>query len=370
MLPLFTTLLKDFLVREGVVARDRVALGPPDQAFVSGASPVGVSLNIYLADIRENRQLRSNERSREYLPDGTVRENPYPAWIAAHYLISAWSKGQDRSAATLAEQRVLAAVSAALLSGDPFTPNAVYRDPTDDEVEAALGQAGAAGGALGGAAGIAAARLATRERLARAARTQLELWPEEFRTPGLDYRVLPPDGFPKISEFWTTMGPGSTWKPAVYLVASVPVKLPDAEPGPIVRGISSNVGQADDATAERLTAGTAHPWHQIGGRVLSFPEPQVPISGARVTLQVPGVPPRAAQPVQEVRSDGDGRFRLLFAGVGVPRADDSRADANGGFHTRYELVVRDGDRPPVVKAVNVTAQHPNEYDVFLPATPE
>ena len=92
MLPLFTQLLKDYLVRQAVAPGNRVTLGPPDRAFVLGL-PQGQSVNIYLADIRENRRLRTNERLRATSVNGhptTIQESLYPAWVDAHYLITAW----------------------------------------------------------------------------------------------------------------------------------------------------------------------------------------------------------------------------------------------------------------------------------------
>jgi len=39
--------------------------------------------------------------------------------------------------------------------------------------------------------------------------------------------VLPGEGFLKLAEFWGTMGVGYRWKPAVYLVATLPVIRPE-----------------------------------------------------------------------------------------------------------------------------------------------
>lgn len=379
MLALFTELLRDFLVRRGVVPRDRVFLGPPDRAFVAALPSPGVSLNVYLADIRENRRLRTNERFRVTTPSGNVREDPYPAWVDAHYLITAWDTSKDLGLAAIAEQETLAAVSAALLAGDPFTPNTVYADPTDEEVAAFVALLTSpvvaaligAPAAFGGAAGA-------RATLTRTARDHLGRWPEEFRQPGLPYEVLPPDGFPKLSEFWTTMGQGSAWKPVVYLVASVPVQLPAGPEFPIVTGVHTATGQTGDASANRLADGTAHPWHQIGGTVyrliLVLLDPLVPVPGVRLVLQLPADPPRPAIPLQEERTDEHGRFRLVFAGVGRARrpdpndpasAADLRADPLAGFHTEYELVVRSPEFPDTPHPVTVDPQHPLPYDLIL-----
>ena len=46
--------------------------------------------------------------------------------------------------------------------------------------------------------------------------------------------ILPVEGFPKLPEFWGTMGVNHRWKPAVYLVVTLPVVLPTEVAGPMV----------------------------------------------------------------------------------------------------------------------------------------
>jgi hypothetical protein len=175
MLPLFTDLLRDFIARRLIVPRDRVFLGPPDRTFVGGLPSPGVSVNVYLADLRENRKLRTNERFRQPLANGSVREDPYPAWVDAHYLISAWDTAKVPSIAALSEQRVLRDISAALLAGDPFTPDKVYAPPDDADLAALL----------------LAFAVADRPALLRFFDTQVTPWRKtEFLLPGLPYQVL------------------------------------------------------------------------------------------------------------------------------------------------------------------------------------
>jgi hypothetical protein len=325
VIPLFTDLLADFLVRRKVAKKAGVFLGPPDQAFVAALPAEPVCLNVYLADLRENRKLRSNERSRtRLLNNGTVREDPYPAWVDAHYLISAWDTIQDASASARNQQVALNAVSAALLTGDPFTPNTVYAPPGPDELADLLSYFGVANEAA----------------LLRLFATRLGPWPTEFQIPGLPYEVLPPSGFPNLSDFWTTMGQGSPWKPVVYLVASIPILLIQGPEYPEVTTLSTLTGQTDDAPARRLVPGTEHVWHQIGGRVLRFDGPPLDyqtVAGARVILQAPGRNPDGTPgpmlPVQDDRTDDDGRYQFVFAG-------ETAANRLAPFTTRYQVVAR------------------------------
>lgn len=352
MLALFTQLLQDYLVRQNVAPAGRVSLGPPDRAFV-GALPQGQSVNIYLADIRENRKLRSNERRRDPAPPNghlrTVGESLYPAWVDAHYIITAWDTSNDQSIRALKEHEVLAAVSSALLAGDPFTPREVYPDPTDLQlasVETERARARADATANGRSqeeivkAGDAAADL-ERKRIADRVLAPLNAWPDEFRLPGLPYQVLHPDGFPKLSEFWTTMGVGSIWKPIVYLVAAVPVELKPRFDYPLVTTMKTSTGQTSNAPGQKLIgpldedgyrSGTIQEWYQIGGFVskqvkdrdgnLQFDADHKrilePVKRAKVILQTAGnaaaVPPVPSLQLQETRTDDNGRYQFIFTG--------------------------------------------------------
>jgi hypothetical protein len=352
LLPLFTDLLRDFITRRLIVPRERVFLGPPDRTFVGGLPSPGVSVNVYLADLRENRQLRTNERLRTPLANGAVREDPYPAWVDAHYLISAWDTAKVPNVATLSEQRVLSAVSAALLGGDPLTPADVYGMPADPEVPALLIAFG----------------FPNLSALLSFLDTQIAPWPREFRVPGLPYQVLPPEGFPKYSEFWTTMGQGSVWRAVVWLVASVPLQLAQGLEFPAVTTMTTVTGQTEDALRGQLIPGTGHPWHQIGGRVFrpDPPGPLAPAVGARVLLQLPGddaaVPPRPAVSVQETRTDDQGRYQFMFAGL-------PPADGLAPFTTPYQVVVRYPGLQADPQPVDLNPRSPLAHDIVLGPVP-
>src|SRR4051794_25850538 len=74
----------------------QIGIRPPDddwRAHVAGLGTLA-ALNVYLAEVRENRVLRTNERVRT-AANGSVFEQPAPARIDCHYLITAWSPGQE-----------------------------------------------------------------------------------------------------------------------------------------------------------------------------------------------------------------------------------------------------------------------------------
>src|SRR5262249_18485391 len=86
-----------FLSRiDEITDESQVRFQPPDdnwRTFVAnlnvGGEP-GIALNVNLADLGENRVLRSNERTREF-QNGMVIASPMPRRVDCHYLISAWS---------------------------------------------------------------------------------------------------------------------------------------------------------------------------------------------------------------------------------------------------------------------------------------
>jgi hypothetical protein len=208
-----------------------------------GGQPAN-ALNVYLTDLRENRKLRSNERIRS-VENGAVSEGPVPARLDCHYLISAWSPAAMSPAVepTLDEHALLYQVAAVLFRHAPFNPSRVYP------------------------AGSAA----------------LNTWPETFRNVELPAMVLPVEGFNKLAEFWSGMGQGAVWKPAIYLVVTLPVALLTEIAGPMV---------TTRITEYRMSGRpeTAEVWIQIGGHVLDATNPlptgaPSPVASVWVELQ-------------------------------------------------------------------------------------
>ena len=85
------------------------------------------SLNVYLADLRENRKLRSNERERTTVGQD-VFETPPARRVDCHYLISAWSPVAVSTAIdpTLDEHALLAEAARVLGAHDELDPVAIY----------------------------------------------------------------------------------------------------------------------------------------------------------------------------------------------------------------------------------------------------
>jgi hypothetical protein len=246
-----------------IINEDQVRFQPPDDNWRNYVSTLTVdgqplnALNVYLVDLRENRKLRSNERVRS-IDSGMISKEPVPRRIDCHYLITAWSPASITPAVepTIDEHILLYKVIAVLMNNEPLVPRRIYEPnplpPTFPQV-------------------IADAELPT--------------------------TVLPMEGFPKLAEFWGTMGVNHRWKPAIYSVVTLPVSMEKEIEGPMV---TSRI------TEYRLSgkAETAEIWIEIGGCVEAGLPPQ-PVAGAWVRLEDAG-----GTPLQTFTTDSAGRFRF------------------------------------------------------------
>ncbi|MFY9608513.1 MAG: Pvc16 family protein [Blastocatellia bacterium] len=276
MIDLLDNLLRQILMDQIAEITDeaQVRFQPPDQDWrtyvsnlVIAANPAN-AVNVYLADVRENRQLRSNERVRT-VANGFVNEEPAPVRMDLHYLISAWSPATVSPAIepTLDEHALLYQSIAALVHSEPFNPSRVYP------------------------AGSAA----------------LNAWPEAFRNADLPAVVAPVEGFSKLAEFWSGMGQGSLWRPALYLIVTVPVALAIEAAGPMV---------TTRITEYRITGHpeTGEVWIDFGGHVRDSTNPlpdgtPAPVAEAWVELLT-----LANERLQLTRTNALGRF--LFTDLG------------------------------------------------------
>ena len=221
-------------------------------------------LNAFLADLRENRTLRTNAVARE-TNGGVVTVRRAALRVDLHYLISAWHSADDSDQvpATMFEHALLSRVVAAM----SFT-----RLNSDLLLSAAQ------------VAGI----------------------PEVMRSIDLPVELLPIEGFPRLGEFWTSMGQGRPWRPACYVVVTMPVAPEPHEGGGIVETILTDLSDTVGPYASPLPdAGVL----AFGGVVSS---PNGPVAGAVVALHGrPGGPAAGCRDL--TRSGADGRFS--FAGL-------------------------------------------------------
>jgi hypothetical protein len=266
MLNLLDVLLRDVLLGGGITGLtqpQQVRFQPPDATLRNDVVNLALpALCVYLVDLRENRRLRSNERIPAFT-NGDMGADPAPPRVDCHFLISAWSAVQPNPGVEplLEEHLLLYQAAAVLMQAGEIGPGRNY---------------------LPGSA----------KRLA---------WPLPFRDDVFPTAVLPSEGFNKLSEFWTTMGQNSPWKPVVYSVVTVPVALLREILGPMVTTTISDHRILDPDTVSE--AGDV--WLQIGGHVLDVANPLLPVPLARawVLLEDP-----AGQVLRQTTTDANGRF--------------------------------------------------------------
>jgi len=255
------------------VLDEQIRFEPPDDDFRAYASNIpvptstgtakGKALNVYLADLRENRHLRTSERIRSDV-DGILFDEPAPARVDCHYLITAWSpvKASAVDEPSLEEQVLLYEALAVLFRSAPLNPSLVYPPATVSPLINAVDPA--------------------------------------IQTADLPTVVLPADGFPKLPEFWGTMGQGARWKPALWLVVTLPVLLRDEVVGPPVTteltGYGLDGGPIDET---RVT---------VGVEVLHG---AAAVPAAWVRLETTG-----GVHVQEGIADGSGRLAFVDVAAG------------------------------------------------------
>lgn len=255
-----------------LTADAQVRFQPPDEDWRSlvptitdGSGNPANSLNVYLADLRENRKLRTNERERIVVGQD-ILEGPPPRRVDCHYLISAWSPvsvtvGIDP---TLDEHGLLAEAARVLGTHDELDPVAIFgmSNPPAPPPPAIVDE----------------------------------------RFP---LTLLPVEGFPKYAEFWGTMGDKNRWKPCVYAVVTVALKEAPVRSGPMVTTAMMDTLITDQpATADTLM--------QIGGTVRASSAANAPVvPGAWVDLRT-----GAGVRRQLVRTDSDGRFLLVQVAAG------------------------------------------------------
>lgn len=263
-------MLRDLLVAEipELASEAQVSFRPPDDDWRTEVLNLQqLALNLYLVDLRENRKLRSNAQVRVGEQDGQVIYDLAPARVDCHYLITAWSPAQPGPAVepTLDEHRLIYQTMAVLVNAQPLNPLRVYEG----------------NGPL------------------------LNTLPDLFKSD-LPSQVLPVEGFIKQPEFWGTMGNNHRWRPAIYLVVTLPLALVIPPAGPMVTTPAATLARSD-------RAGHPDQLYTIGGRVIDATQtPAVPVAGAWVQLG-----DAAGTALRSTYTDQDGRFILqnLVAGA-------------------------------------------------------
>jgi hypothetical protein len=218
----------------------QVRFEPPDDDWRTYVSTLGkVALNVYMIELKENREMRSCGRTLE-VSEGVISEKPLPRYVDVHYFITAWDPAKPLPAVepTIVEHELLWGVTAALMDADPLTPRKVFFP-----LPLPVG------------------------------------FPELIADAEIPTTVLPHEGFGKHAEFWGTMtGQNHPWRPAVLLILTLPVTLPVIEVSPMVTTRITEYRISTDPSGVEV-------WVEIGGTVFDGTAlPPVPVPGVWVAI--------------------------------------------------------------------------------------
>jgi hypothetical protein len=248
----------------------------PDDTFRTGLQLL--TLNVYLVEVRENKDHRRANWDVISLADRTSVLSQPPAYFDCHYLISAWS---------------------------PVQPNAIS-SPTADEH-----------GALGGSLLVL-----VRNPDVIASVLGVAGGGPVFQQGHTYLSVAAPETPRVVNDFWSTMK--LPWRPTISLIVTAPLDpLLDTPPSPPMITFVQRTGgfNAASNTFEEMV--------QIGGWVLLLAG-DVPVAGASVVRVATG---------EESLTDSQGRYS--FAGL-RPGTHRIRASAAGLTPIERDLDIPNG----------------------------
>lgn len=258
-----------FLARVAQLLDDsQIGFEPPNDDWRSYVANLTVNgnpanaVNVYLVDVREKRELRSNEVQRR-IQNGHVADRRAAPWVDLHYALSAWTPQQQGSGIepTLIEHQLLGETIAVLLDAGPLVPRAVFA-PTPPPTS----------------------------------------MPPELVDLPLPTTVLPVEGFDKVADFWSTMD--WHWKPIAYFLLTVPVVRSEQLGGGVVTTrIARYFPSATPAPGQPAEARI-----QILGQVLDAVHPLPDGSPAPVTGGLVMIGTTGGVTFQTTTSDERGRF--------------------------------------------------------------
>ena len=213
-----------------------VSFAIPDKAF-KPVSTQRSTLNCYLYDIRENRDLRDVGRYLERHAGGVYSLESAPCRVKASYCITAWSPAEVTPSIDphLDEHNLLAAVLRVLLRHPEFPKPAL--------IGTLVGQ----------------------------------------KLP-LPTQIAQPDSARNSGDFWNAIG--GQLRPSLEYGVSLALDYQAAEDGPLVTAVRASVGSRD-GMARRLTP-PPDTLHVVGGTVWSGGPAATPVSGAWVRIDETG----------------------------------------------------------------------------------
>lgn len=227
------------------------------------------TVGLFLYDVRENTELRTNEPISERL-NGQVSVRQPPMRVACSYLVTAWAATSEERA--LQEQRLLSQVLQ-VLSRYPTIPADFLQ------------------GSLHG------------------------------QEPPLPLLTAQADGMKNPAEFWSALG--AKLRPSLTVTATISMEVfPPEGPTPVVITEEVRLGERTSPFEEKIKPETEERFFRIGGRVTDAQNS--PVEEATVTMVESGL---------SAGTDAEGRYTLgpLKAGAHTLRAQKDAAQKEFGI---------------------------------------
>jgi uncharacterized protein DUF4255/carboxypeptidase family protein len=216
------------------LSRALIAFDRPDDGF----KPAQTTVDLFLFDVRENTELRSNEPKIERL-NGQAVIHPAPMRLACTYLVTAWPIGGTDL--VLQEQRLLFQVLQ-VLSRYPRIPAAFLK------------------GKLVG------------------------------QEPPLPMMASHPDELKNPAEFWTAIG--NKMRASITVTVTISMEALAPVTAPVARTALVRLGERAAAGVETLVPATTIEFYRIGGKVTSggsaVPGAMVAVAGAGLSSRTDG----------------------------------------------------------------------------------
>jgi hypothetical protein len=216
-------LLDDVAAPEAVREAD-VSFETPERAY----RPAEPTINLFLAEVREDVEARNPVPVRTIGPDG-VTEHRAPLRLDCRYLLTAWHPSDDGAARRVADEHRLLGATLAWVAANPVLQPSLFGGAADSQPSPVR-------------FGVAAA-LPNRE----------------------------------LGELWTALG--AQPRPSAWLSVRIALAAaPGVVVGPPVTDVAVDLGEPDGARLD-------NPAHMVGGRVL---DDEGPIRGASVLVEATG----------------------------------------------------------------------------------
>jgi len=209
------TFFRDFLPED----QFELSFNAPNKEWVSRLSGDKPVVNIYLYDIRENLQLRSNQWEVLKKEDGSYTKEPPLIRLDLYYLVTVWSP--DASDGIIEEHYVLG-----LIFSNLFRYSKIPYEFFQGDIK------------------------------------RIKPLPE------VPISIATEDAFKEqgIGQFWSTMELG--WKPALYLTVTAPIILPSHIKGKLVTTKISKYGYETLKTVIKIKPQVRSPIFQTGTKTL------------------------------------------------------------------------------------------------------